>query len=404
MKTKGIALALVAGALFVACGSRSLTEDLAPALSGPMTAGPDATDVTLPASPHVIVVRKAGDLSGLVESEPPGINCGATCAAEFATGKLVLQGKDTPTARFIGWRDGATCAGGAPCTLEVARLPSVTFVTAEFAPKKKRVTVNVEGKVGTEPAGVVTGLGAPCSGTCATDVPVSDAITLTATPAVSAAFVEWQGCTKVNDDVCTVSGPQDATVTARFVSCGLSGDSRYVDHLLGRDEPRLGHGPGVCANRTLGYALRYASGDVYLAPGIYPGGVSGESQGYTLVGKQHLYGVLGDASKVVFEPTYYQGTTSVTFKGESNGVTSCTFRGSTVQGLFGIVSEPTSLSIISSKAISSTGYPWTCGSAAVSLRSCTTSFVDAAPAASNGTVLRPRARFLTTRSSTRGSP
>ncbi len=352
MKTKGIALALVAGALFIACGSRSLTEDLAPALSG---GAPDAmasessladagrapADATGPASPHVVVVRKTGDLSGLVESEPPGINCGATCAAEFASGKLVLQGKDTPTAKFLGWRDGATCAGGAACTLDVARLPSVTFVTADFAPKTKRVTVKVEGRVGNGPAGVVTGLGSACASNCVTDVSLSDTVTLTAAPEFGAAFVEWQGCTTVNGYICTISGPQDAPVTARFVSCELGSD-RALRGPRGWDVTSRTWAAvlALCAYRTLAYALTQATHEVYLAAGVYPGGVGGESLGYVLAGNQHIVGDNTDASKVVFRPSYFQGTTSLRFTGANNGVSHCTFEGPTGQGLMAIEVEP----------------------------------------------------------------
>lgn len=86
--------------------------------------------VTLEATRSLTVTR-SGSGSGVVRSTPAGIDCGATCAGEFAHGSTVtLTAAPNPGSRFLGWSGGG-CSGTGAC--QVA-LDSDTTVGATFAP------------------------------------------------------------------------------------------------------------------------------------------------------------------------------------------------------------------------------------------------------------------------------
>ena len=61
-------------------------------------------------------IEKTGTGQGTVTSEPPGINCGAKCSAEFGEGMEVeLQATAAPNSKFTGWSaiagDPGSCTG-----------------------------------------------------------------------------------------------------------------------------------------------------------------------------------------------------------------------------------------------------------------------------------------------------
>ena len=78
-----------------------------------------------PVSTYLLTVSRAGNGSGTVTSSPPGINCGATCAAPFTSGASVsLAATATTGSVFTGW--SGACAGSAACTLSMTAARSVT--------------------------------------------------------------------------------------------------------------------------------------------------------------------------------------------------------------------------------------------------------------------------------------
>jgi hypothetical protein len=71
-----------------------------------------------------LTVTKTGP--GAVTSDPPGIDCGATCAADFNYNTLVtLTATPTGGARFLGW-SGEGCSGTGTCTVTVTQARNVT--------------------------------------------------------------------------------------------------------------------------------------------------------------------------------------------------------------------------------------------------------------------------------------
>jgi CSLREA domain-containing protein len=74
-------------------------------------------------------VTKAGAGSGTVTSDPAGIDCGATCSAEFDEGTAVtLAAVPEPGSTFEGW-SGEGCSGTDTCTvtMDAARAVTATF-------------------------------------------------------------------------------------------------------------------------------------------------------------------------------------------------------------------------------------------------------------------------------------
>ena len=109
--------------------------------SGGGCSGTGACQVTLAADTNVTATFKrkittkmlsvalTGGGAGTVTSTPSGINCGATCAASFDTGKQVtLSAEEASGSTFAGWSGGG-CSGIDGCTLT---LDANTTVTASF--------------------------------------------------------------------------------------------------------------------------------------------------------------------------------------------------------------------------------------------------------------------------------
>jgi hypothetical protein len=78
---------------------------------------------------NMLTIAETGGGTGMVTSNPSGINCGSTCMASFTTGtQITLVGKKTGNSTFAGW-SGGQCVGTQPCTLT---LNADTTVTANF--------------------------------------------------------------------------------------------------------------------------------------------------------------------------------------------------------------------------------------------------------------------------------
>jgi len=101
-----------------------------PVLTPTRTATPTAT-----ATPQLLTIIKTG--SGTVTSVEPGIACGATCSAGYATNQSVtLQARTSngSNAYFQGWSGGG-CAGpfhDCTVTMDAAKSVTATFATQTF--------------------------------------------------------------------------------------------------------------------------------------------------------------------------------------------------------------------------------------------------------------------------------
>jgi hypothetical protein len=172
----------------------------------------DATTViaTFALEQHTLTVNPAGNGTGTVTSNPAGINCGATCAANFNYGQSVtLTAAPAAGSGFTGWSDSG-CPGTAPCTVSVT---AASAVTATFT-LQYTLTVSKDGNG----AGTVTSspAGINCGPTCAAAFDDGLDVTLTAAPSNGSTFTGWSisGCPGTAP--CTVSITAASSVTATF--------------------------------------------------------------------------------------------------------------------------------------------------------------------------------------------
>jgi hypothetical protein len=152
----------------------------------------------------------AGDGAGTVKADQPGIDCTATCSAEFDPDtKVVLTATPAANSTFTGWSGGG-CSGTGTCTVVLA---DSVEVRAEFtANSKLTVTLagNGAGAVKSVPAGI------DCGTTCSVAVTKGSSIQLVATPAVGSVFGGWSGGGCTGTGACTTTVTAATTVIATF--------------------------------------------------------------------------------------------------------------------------------------------------------------------------------------------
>jgi len=157
---------------------------------------------------------KSGAGSGLVTSNPAGINCGSACASDYATGTIVsLTAAAAADSVFVGW-SGCDAVSSNSCTVSINAARSVT---ANFDLKRFTLAVTIgrsifgNGTVTSSPAGI------NCGTACAAPYVVGTTVTLTARPAVGSVFTGWGGACTGTDPVCTAVMSADKSVTANFI-------------------------------------------------------------------------------------------------------------------------------------------------------------------------------------------
>jgi hypothetical protein len=186
-----------------------------------------------------LTVLKSGTGSGKVTSSPAGIDCGATCSAEYEEGKVVkLSASADPGSEFVKW--SGPCSGSGECKVAISEAKSVTAEFKGTAKPKFKLTVKEagSGKVTSSPAAI------DCGATCSAEFEEGTAVTLTGTPGANTKAVVWSGCDSVNGEgKCTVSMSAAREVTASF---------ELETHLL--SVSRTGSGAGTVTSSPAGIA------------------------------------------------------------------------------------------------------------------------------------------------------
>lgn len=182
---------------------------------------------------YQLSVSKIGSGSGTVTSDPGGISCGSTCAANFPENATVtLLAVPANGSRFVGWSGACTGTGSCSVTMSEART-----VAAEFAPlPQHQLTVQ---RLGTG-AGTVTSspAGINCGSACAASFFEGAQVTLAATPISGSRFTGWTGaCSGLGACVVTMSEARSVTATFEPIV-------RRPDALIrtGADTTALGNG------------------------------------------------------------------------------------------------------------------------------------------------------------------
>jgi hypothetical protein len=180
-----------------------------------MSAAKEVTaEFKLKATPKfTLKVKKEGTGTGTVTSSPAGINCGATCSAEFDEGtEVTLSAAASAGSEFSGWSGGG-CTGVGTCKVTMSAAKEVTATFDLEPPSEFALTVvpagTGSGTVTSSPAGI------NCGVDCSEAYAAGTEVTLAATPTSGSTFSGWSGaCTGAG--ACKVTMSQARSVTATF--------------------------------------------------------------------------------------------------------------------------------------------------------------------------------------------
>lgn len=161
---------------------------------------------------YTLAVTKAGNGTGTVTSTPAGINCGAVCSGDYASGTVVTL---TPTAdagsTFAGWSGDADCADG-QVTLSAAKTCTATF---NLIPVTYSLTVTKagtgSGRVTSIPAGI------DCGAACSVNYDSGMVVMLTATADAGSTFMGWSGDADCSDGSVILSTAKTCTATFNLI-------------------------------------------------------------------------------------------------------------------------------------------------------------------------------------------
>jgi hypothetical protein len=185
-------------------------------MSGPTTVTAEFLDV------HVLTLTKAGAGTGLVTSNPAGINCASGCPSQMATfdedTMVVLTATaTTPGSFFSGWSGGTgvNCPGTGTCTVTMAAARSVTATFGQtFALTVMKAGGGAaNGTVQSSPGGI------DCGVDCTEDYNNGQSVILSASTMNGATFTGWNvtgGGSCPGTGTCTVNMTVARTVTANF--------------------------------------------------------------------------------------------------------------------------------------------------------------------------------------------
>jgi Ca2+-binding RTX toxin-like protein len=156
---------------------------------------------------HPLSVNKTGTGSGIVTSNPTGINCGGDCTENYDEGTSVTL-SPTPDAgsSFAGW--SGDCNVNGMVTMDAAKSCTATFTASS---QMFTLTVNLSG-TGT---GTVTSNapGIDCGIDCTEDYAVNTEVTLIPTPDTGSAFVGWSGDADCSDGMVTIDANKNCSAT-----------------------------------------------------------------------------------------------------------------------------------------------------------------------------------------------
>ena len=181
--------------------------------TGPASAASNA--VTPVAANYQVTVTLNG--SGLVKSDPAGIDCGTTCVAAFPGGKEVTLTATPATGFFFAGWTGA-CTGTADCKLLMTANRAVRAKFSVLPATDANLTVKTTG-TGTV---VSTPAGIDCGQACSANFAIDTALTLTASPAEGFTFSKWTGGCTGTAATCQLTLKKNTTVSAAFKAIPVS--------------------------------------------------------------------------------------------------------------------------------------------------------------------------------------
>lgn len=185
-----------------------------------MGSSPKTVTATFNLLERPLTVVNAGTGTGTVTSSPSGINCGATCKANFVKGTTVtLTGTSGAGSEPVAWSGCESVAEGkCVVTMSAAKSVTATFDLPAFQLTVKEAGTGT-GTVTSSPAGI------ECGGVCSAPFAEKSTVTLTGSPDLNSLAVAWTGCASVNGEnkcLVTMDAAKEVTATFKLVSRQLT--------------------------------------------------------------------------------------------------------------------------------------------------------------------------------------
>ena len=190
-------------------GACSGTSTCSVTMSSARNVTAEFTIMSGPLTPAVyrLTVAKTGSGAGVVIAT--GIDCGATCLADYFAGtNVALTAGAASGSHFTGW-SGEGCSGTGSCTVAMSQ---ARHVTAEFVYRLARLQIVVNGR------GTVVGrsAGIRCRTACNRRYDARRRVTLVARPRAAHWFTGWSGACHGTAPTCTVTMARARQVRANF--------------------------------------------------------------------------------------------------------------------------------------------------------------------------------------------
>jgi uncharacterized repeat protein (TIGR02543 family) len=166
------------------------------------------SEISPPPSAFVLAITKSG--TGSVTSTPSGIDCGATCWANFASGaSVILNAAPASGYSFAGW--SGACGGTGDCVMTMNAAQNVTALFSQN-PVSYSLTINTSGSgsVSSAPSGI------DCGGICSASFAANTQVTLTPTPVTGYRFLQWSSACGGTGN-CVVTMDSAKSVAASFL-------------------------------------------------------------------------------------------------------------------------------------------------------------------------------------------
>lgn len=165
---------------------------------------------------YTLTVSKTGTGSGIITSNPPGINCGTSCSYGF--NYVTLKATPDTGSRFVKWSgDCSSCGTNTECNITMSedKSCSAIFIPSDYYLLTVTKTGTGDGMVTSAPVRI--NCGADCDETYP-KAPRAKNVTLKVRPDVYSTFLGWGGDCQARGtkQTCTIKMDFDKDVTASF--------------------------------------------------------------------------------------------------------------------------------------------------------------------------------------------
>jgi len=160
-------------------------------------------------STFTLTITKGDTGSGVVTSNPAGIDCGADCSEAYNSGTTV-NFTPTPDASsyFAGWSGDADCSDGS-VTMDADKTCTAMFTLNSY---NLNITINPSA------GGTVTAPGINCPGDCTESYNYGNNVPLTAAANTGYTFTGWSGDADCSDGVLTMDANKTCTATFNLLT------------------------------------------------------------------------------------------------------------------------------------------------------------------------------------------